>query len=99
MTATLALAVTAVGTPQYMSPEMCENKPYTFKSDIWALGCVLYEMATLRNAFEGQSFLGLVWNIAFKPIEPLPKCFTKSRECFRRIHRSDLSHPKFYRIP
>lgn len=77
MTATLALAVTAVGTPQYMSPEMCENKPYTFKSDIWALGCVLYEMATLRNAFEGQSFLGLVWNIAFKPIEPLPKCFTK----------------------
>eukprot|EP00922_Rhytidocystis_sp_ex-Travisia-forbesii_P036116 GHVS01053596.1.p1 GENE.GHVS01053596.1~~GHVS01053596.1.p1 ORF type:complete len:1719 (-),score=275.18 GHVS01053596.1:356-5512(-) len=77
MNATLAVAVTAVGTPQYMSPEMCENKPYTFKSDVWALGCVLYEIACLRNAFVGGSFLGLVWNIAFKPIEPLPTHFSK----------------------
>eukprot|EP00922_Rhytidocystis_sp_ex-Travisia-forbesii_P036119 GHVS01053600.1.p1 GENE.GHVS01053600.1~~GHVS01053600.1.p1 ORF type:complete len:1739 (-),score=232.38 GHVS01053600.1:433-5649(-) len=77
MNATLALAVTAVGTPQYMSPEMCENKPYTFKGDVWALGCVLYEIACLRNAFVGGSFLGLVWNIAFKPIEPLPSHFSK----------------------
>eukprot|EP00921_Rhytidocystis_pertsovi_P026520 GHVQ01042777.1.p1 GENE.GHVQ01042777.1~~GHVQ01042777.1.p1 ORF type:complete len:2592 (-),score=341.01 GHVQ01042777.1:2617-10392(-) len=78
MNATLALAVTAVGTPQYMSPEMCENKPYTFKSDVWALGCVVYEMACLRNAFIGASFLGLVWNIAFKPIAPLPKHFSNA---------------------
>jgi len=41
-------ANTVVGTPYYLSPEVCMNKPYTFKSDIWALGCVLYEMATLR---------------------------------------------------
>lgn len=41
-------ARTVVGTPFYLSPEVCLNKPYTFKSDIWALGCVLYEMATLR---------------------------------------------------
>lgn len=31
-------AMTVVGTPYYMSPEVCENKPYTFKSDVWALG-------------------------------------------------------------
>lgn len=30
------------------SPEVCENKPYSFKSDIWALGCVLYELCTLK---------------------------------------------------
>jgi len=54
-------AMTVVGTPYYMrlefsvslndkfnSPEVCENKPYTFKSDVWALGCVLYEMCTLK---------------------------------------------------
>jgi len=40
-------AMTVVGTPYYMSPEVCENKPYTFKSDVWALGCVLYELCTL----------------------------------------------------
>ncbi|PHJ20915.1 nek kinase [Cystoisospora suis] len=72
MTTTLALAHTAVGTPQYMSPEMCENKPYTYKSDVWALGCVLFELCALTSAFESDSFLGLVWNIAFKPTGPLP---------------------------
>jgi serine/threonine protein kinase len=43
-------ASTVVGTPYYLSPEVCLNKPYTFKSDVWALGCVLYESATLRCA-------------------------------------------------
>jgi len=39
-------AHTMVGTPYYLSPEMCEEKPYNEKSDMWALGCVLYEMCT-----------------------------------------------------
>ena len=38
------LASTAVGTPYYLSPEICENKPYDHKSDVWSLGCVLYEL-------------------------------------------------------
>lgn len=45
---TLEAAVTVVGTPYYMSPEVCQNKPYTLKSDIWALGCLLYELCTLN---------------------------------------------------
>lgn len=44
------LARTCIGTPYYLSPEICENKPYDHKSDIWALGCVLYEMTTLKHA-------------------------------------------------
>ena len=48
------LARTAVGTPYYLSPEICENKPYNNKSDVWSLGCVLYELCTLRNAFDAQ---------------------------------------------
>ena len=44
---TLERAATVVGTPYYMSPEMYENRPYTHKSDIWALGCILYELCTL----------------------------------------------------
>ena len=36
------------GTPYYISPEMCEGKTYDDKSDIWALGCIVYEMACLQ---------------------------------------------------
>ena len=45
---TIEAAMTVVGTPYYMSPEVCQSKPYTLKSDIWALGCLLYEMCTLH---------------------------------------------------
>lgn len=44
--------ITQVGTPYYLSPEMCEEKPYNEKSDIWALGCVIYELCTFRHPFE-----------------------------------------------
>jgi NIMA (never in mitosis gene a)-related kinase 1/4/5 len=46
-----------------MSPEVCESKPYTYKSDVWALGCVLYELCTLKHAFEANNLLGLVYKI------------------------------------
>lgn len=45
------LAHTIVGTPYYLSPEMCEEKPYNEKTDIWAMGCVLYQMCTGRYPF------------------------------------------------
>lgn len=49
-------AATAVGTPSYMSPEVCKGKPYDTKSDVWALGCVLYEMCCLHRPFDGKYF-------------------------------------------
>ncbi|BDA43989.1 probable serine/threonine-protein kinase Nek1 at N-terminal half [Coccomyxa sp. Obi] len=55
LSSTLALAKTAIGTPYYISPEICLNRPYNAKADIWSLGCVLYEMLTLRHAFEAPS--------------------------------------------
>ena len=48
------MAKTQLGTPYYMSPEVCEDKPYNHKSDVWALGCVLYELTTLEHAFKGR---------------------------------------------
>ena len=56
-------AMTVVGTPYYMSPEVCHNKPYSFKSDTWALGCVLYELCQLSHAFSADNLLGLVYKI------------------------------------
>uniref|UniRef100_A0A5K3FA93 non-specific serine/threonine protein kinase n=1 Tax=Mesocestoides corti TaxID=53468 RepID=A0A5K3FA93_MESCO len=51
---TLDLARTCIGTPYYLSPEICENKPYNNKSDIWAMGCVLYELTTLKHAYSAD---------------------------------------------
>ena len=42
------VAMTVVGTPYYMAPEACQSMPYTSKSDIWALGIVIYELCTLQ---------------------------------------------------
>ncbi len=51
---------TLIGTFQYMSPEQLEGREADARSDIWALGCVLYEMATGRRAFEGRSQASLI---------------------------------------
>ncbi len=47
---TCELARTQIGTPYYLSPEICQQKPYNNKSDVWSLGCVLYEITTLKHA-------------------------------------------------
>lgn len=65
-------AHTAIGTPYYLSPEICEDKPYGRKSDVWALGCILYELATLRHAFDGQSLPALVLKILRGKYPPIP---------------------------
>lgn len=56
-------AHTLVGTPYYLSPEMAEEKPYNEKSDVWALGCVLYELCTLRHPFEANNQAALFLKI------------------------------------
>jgi serine/threonine protein kinase/Tol biopolymer transport system component len=61
---------TIVGTFQYMSPEQLEGKEADSRSDLWALGCVLYEMATGRRAFEGKSQASLI--SAIMSGEPAP---------------------------
>jgi NIMA (never in mitosis gene a)-related kinase len=51
---TEGLLVTQTGTPYYASPEVWKDKPYDEKSDIWSLGCVLYELVSLRPPFMGK---------------------------------------------
>lgn len=66
-------ANTACGTPESMSPEICRGEPYGKKSDIWSLGCILYEMIMLRRPFEASTLPEIFTKICkgdFPPIYP-----------------------------
>lgn len=66
-------ARTQIGTPHYMPPELWLNKPYNFTSDLWALGCLLYELMTYRVPFEAKSMAELrtkVMSGRYRPITP-----------------------------
>ncbi|XP_007500539.1 serine/threonine-protein kinase Nek4 isoform X2 [Monodelphis domestica] len=67
------MASTLIGTPYYMSPELFSNKPYNYKSDVWALGCCVYEMATLKHAFNAKDMNSLVYRIIEGKPPPVPK--------------------------
>ena len=70
-------AQTAIGTPYYLSPEICQEKPYNQKSDIWSLGCILYEMVTLRHAFDANSMKGLVLKILRGSYPAIPSTYSQ----------------------
>ena len=59
----LTRAGTILGTFQYMSPEQLEGSEADARSDIFAFGCVLYEMATGQKAFTGKSQASLIGSI------------------------------------
>jgi len=77
LNATMDKAKTIVGTPYYLSPEIVQNKPYSFKSDIWSLGILLYEMCALKMPFDGLSIADLSLKIIKGIYTPIPNNFSK----------------------
>lgn len=67
-----------VGTPYYLSPEVCEDRPYNSKSDIWSLGCILYELCTLAHPFEAKNQAALLLKIIKGKYESIPKIYSRS---------------------
>ena len=53
------LVYTQTGTPYYASPEVWRDEPYDFKSDIWSLGCIIYELCALKPPFRAKNMEGL----------------------------------------
>jgi len=82
----------AMGTPYYLSPEVCTQAKYSFASDTWSLGVILYELAVLRVPFEASSYPVLVEKIKRGPPPSLPLRFSgELRLLCRELFRHDPS--------
>ena len=68
---TNANASTCIGTPYYLSPEICKEKPYNSKGDVWALGCILYELCTFNKPFSASNPAALILKIINGKYTPL----------------------------
>jgi len=61
----------------YISPEIWLDKPYDYKSDVWSLGCILYELCQLKPPFGGTSLKNLKNNIQSGIYEPIMNYYSK----------------------
>lgn len=87
----ITAAGTIVGTFQYMSPEHLEGRETDARSDIWALGCVLYEMATGKRAFEGKSQASLIGAIMNPQPVPISRLAPMSPPGLERLVKQCLT--------
>jgi Tol biopolymer transport system component len=89
---------TIVGTFQYMAPEQLEGREADARSDLWSLGCVLYEMATGRRAFEGKSQASLIGAIMNSEPPPLSQVAPMAPPALDRLVRTCLAKDPEERI-
>lgn len=70
-------ASTYVGTPYYMSPELAGNERYTSASDVWSLGCIIYELCTLEVPFNARSHIELFQKIRLGKFRAIPPVYSQ----------------------
>ena len=88
-------ATTFIGTPYYLSPEICNNKEYNNKSDVWAVGCLLFELCTFNHPFEANSQGGLVLKIMNEPVGEISDDFSIELKNLTKIllEKDDIIRP------
>mmetsp|Transcript_32938 Transcript_32938/g.60604 ORF Transcript_32938/g.60604 Transcript_32938/m.60604 type:complete len:802 (-) Transcript_32938:127-2532(-) len=93
LNSTTDLAKTQIGTPFYMSPELINNKPYSYKSDVWGLGCVLYEIVNGCRPFDAQSLNGLALKIMKGHYTPIKSsCGAETKAVIKSMLSKNPSH-------
>jgi serine/threonine protein kinase len=71
------LVYTQTGTPYYASPEVWKDQPYDSKSDLWSVGCVIYEMVTLQPPFRGSDMSELYKKVTRGHYADLPTTYSQ----------------------
>ena len=94
------MAKTVVGTPYYLSPEICESKAYNHKSDVWSAGCILYELACQRHAFEANSITALCRKILKGAYDDLPPEYSPGLRALvaAMLQQKPAARPAFMQI-
>ncbi len=78
------LLYTQTGTPYYASPEIWRDNPYDHKSDIWSMGCIIYEVAALKPPFRADNMEGLFKKVQAGKFPKLPDNFSSELGGFIR---------------
>lgn len=91
---------TIIGTPYYLSPEIIENKPYSFQTDIWSIGIVLYELLCKKPPFDGNSLQFLALKIVRGNYAPISSFYSKDMTelVSKLLKTSALSRPSVNEI-
>jgi len=74
---TLEILKTPIGSPYYLSPEICKGELYNNKSDIWSLGCILHELCTLRKTFNGKCLRTVMRSIITTSPQEIPSLYSQ----------------------
>lgn len=90
----------ACGTPLYMAPERISNHRYDDRSDVWSLGCVMYELASLRHPFEAENEQELIMRINEARVPEIPCSYSSelNKACVWMLRRDFRARPRIDNI-
>lgn len=95
LSSTLSVVNTCVGTPLYLSPEICNGEAYDGRCDVWSLGVLLFELCALEHPFKANVMPALILKICQEDAPPLPEPYSEGlrKVCARLLIKDSKQRP------